>query len=192
MAELEKLSGECGFGSMQTKEVVKSLVDEGKVNNDKVGSQSLFWSLESDDFVGRLREYEANKKRRIQIESEVEALERRLEEERAARSADDREPLLARLTALQAQASTVEAEATAMQWSDPVFMAEKLKKLEEAWDASVRWGDNLCLLVSWLKSNFGLETGQVEQVIGEPLPDYEPRSATLKALTQARGNIFGL
>jgi predicted transcriptional regulator len=76
MAEIERLGCKKGVVEKTIKDVLQQLVDEGMVMSEKVGSNVLYWSLESDGIQKKIVQCRA-------LEDECKALLKEIEEKRA-------------------------------------------------------------------------------------------------------------
>ncbi|KAK7057191.1 meiotic nuclear division protein 1 [Favolaschia claudopus] len=174
LKELEKLGPKLkGIVSQSVKEVLQSLVDDGLVQGDKIGSSNFFWSFPSQRgaiMQNRLKQLEETRdghhtqqaELRVQIEAESAA---RMENENRA----------ARLTNLQQLKKThvgLLNELAAYGACDPVKVEETRRAVTLAKEAAIRWTDNYSMLLSHFSRQHGCDAGEIRSHLGVE-EDYE-------------------
>ncbi|KAJ7647335.1 meiotic nuclear division protein 1 [Roridomyces roridus] len=165
LKELEKLGPKLkGIVSQSVKEVLQSLVDDGLVQGDKIGSSNFFWSFPSQRgaiMQGRLKQVKdaqtmqqtAEKDLRAQIAVETEA---RVD-------GPKRTELLGKLAELKKAHVALLNELGAYGACDPVKVEETRRAGTLAKEAAVRWTDNWSILLSHFVRQHGAETSQIRQ-----------------------------
>ena len=160
MKELLKHGSAAGVVENTIEEIVRNLVHERLVSDDKIGSGAFFWSFPSTVF--------------LQSKARVGALEAELAAEEAARGAAEarvaalsedagaveaRAAKLAELEALRARRAELEATLKAHAENDPKEILARVKRCKEAAD---RWTDNLLALKAYCVKKFGMGAKEAE------------------------------
>uniref|UniRef100_A0A7S0ZPB8 Meiotic nuclear division protein 1 homolog n=1 Tax=Noctiluca scintillans TaxID=2966 RepID=A0A7S0ZPB8_NOCSC len=168
LKELESLGKSKGVIPQAVKEVVESLCADGAIINDKVGSQSIFWALPSQELVSI-----ATKKQRVLEEQEkyqkdlarFEAELAELTSQPAAESEVDE----ARLAAQRKECATLRSEVATMERCGPEKLAELEKATLMALGAANRWADNIESLRSlFLRERREVKADQFNQMFELP------------------------
>jgi len=175
LKELERLAPKMkGIVQQSVKDALQSLMDEGLVRSDKVGSSNFFWSFPSQ------RGVEA-KTRLEKIERETSELQQRLSEtkgeiadERKQRPlSDDRGFAEQRLAVMTCDVAALQKEITAHGASDPAVVEAKRRAVLLAHEAALRWTDNYSALLGYLRGlDPGLNTRDIQQML-QIQEDYE-------------------
>jgi hypothetical protein len=145
MKELLKHGAAAGVVENTIEDIVKGLVHERLISDDKIGSGAFFWSFPSTAFLQR-------KARVASLEAELAAEEgaRAAAEARVAALSEDagavaaRAAKLAELEALRARRAELEVSAKVAAENDPREILARVKRCKEAAD---RWTDNLLACV---------------------------------------------
>ncbi|KAF9461259.1 meiotic nuclear division protein 1 [Collybia nuda] len=174
LKELEKLGPKMkGIVSQSVKEVLQSLVDDGVVQADKIGSSNFFWSFPSQQgemIQGRVLHVksisESNQLQLIDIRATVDT-------ERTARSESvTRTGALQTLLALNKRVLSLEDELATYGDCDPARVEEAKRAVFLAKEATFRWTDNYGMLLGYFTRLNGVEASEVRKFlnIGD---DYE-------------------
>ena len=124
------------------------------------------------------------------MQSELQSARASLETAKAARAGVGRDQSLLDLAALQIRYASVSSLATAAKWRDPKYVVWATGQTVDAWDAAVRWADNMQCILDWLRRRVSVSEESIAGVVGPPLEDYDPTSQTLKEKIQAKGQSF--
>eukprot|EP00727_Mastigamoeba_balamuthi_P008383 m51a1_g4167 hypothetical protein (205) ;mRNA; f:297195-298236 len=158
LKELEKVaSKEKGIVSKTVEEVLKSLVDDGEVMTDKVGTSNYFWAFPSQELVVRRNKLE-------QMTKELEALQAKAAELREsidAMMADrvdspERTAGLEELKELQQKKAQLSEELAVYAENDPAIVEALKKEADEALTAANRWTDNIFSLRKYCETKFSI------------------------------------
>lgn len=150
LKELENLGKSKGVIPQAIKEVVEGLTADGEVQNDKVGSQVLFWALPSQR-TSALRV----KKQKLDtdlanLQSELSALQ--AEKEALAKmgmpSEAEVQELKTRAAADKKRCQQLQAQVDAMERCGPGKLAEMVQQIKVAKEAANRWADNISVVRS--------------------------------------------
>ncbi|WOO80460.1 Meiotic nuclear division protein 1 [Vanrija pseudolonga] len=165
LKELEKIAP-----IQQTvKEILDELVSDNLVIFDKIGTSNYYWSFPSA--AGAAKQAQLDK---AAVESE--ALKTKIKETKGALKAaekgredtPERRKLLASLAEVQATSASLKVELAAFGAADPIMYERKKKAIEVAKAASVRWTDNVSLIVSYLRLASGESESDLRAQLGVP------------------------
>eukprot|EP00736_Rhodelphis_marinus_P002498 Rmarinus@m.7798 len=157
LKELEKqLPKQKGIVMQSVKEVIQSLIDDGLVDTDKCGSQTLYWSFPSKNVA----KVEASKsqlsERKADFEAKLEILiERKRKAECGKENTEERTTKLKRMNELQTENEVMASEIEKRSEFDPEKLAELQQLRETCVLAANRWTDNLFELVAYLAKKTG-------------------------------------
>ena len=165
--EIVKIGASSGVVENTVEDVVRTLVGERLVMDDKIGAGVFFWSFPSSTFLqtkARVASLEAG------LVEEGAALQA-LEAKQTALSADkagveERGKKLEELARLKAHRAALEAEVKAKADFDPTLAAELLSKVKKAKASADRWTDNLSNLASHLASKGYMDLKEAKTYLG--------------------------
>ncbi|KAH6913826.1 meiotic nuclear division protein 1 [Coprinopsis sp. MPI-PUGE-AT-0042] len=146
LKELEKLGPKMkGIVSQSVKEVVQSLVDDGLVQMDKIGSSNFFWSFPSQRGAALQAQLQKAQETNEALEAQASELKESIRAENEARPvSEERTELLAKLAALKKQHGKLQDELAAYGNSDPVKVEQLKRAVVLGKEAALRWTDNYC------------------------------------------------
>ncbi|KAJ6475366.1 meiotic nuclear division protein 1 [Mycena vitilis] len=168
LKELEKLGPKLkGIVSQSVKEVLQSLVDDGLVQADKIGSSNFFWSFPSQRgaiMQNRLKQLtdarEGYQTQQVELRVQIEA-------EKAARvDNESRTERLATLARLKKTHVGLLDELGAYGACDPAKVEETRRAVTLAKEAAIRWTDNYSMLLSHFTRQHGGDTGDLRKHLG--------------------------
>ncbi|KAF7428722.1 hypothetical protein PC9H_007951 [Pleurotus ostreatus] len=168
LKELEKLGPKMkGIVSQSVKEVLQSLVDDGLVQGDKIGSSNFFWSFPSQRGAMVQARLSTVKETRDTYQKQIEELRISVEEEKGQRlELDSRKEALRVLASLKAELAQLEGEINAYGACDPIKIEEKKRGVVLAKEAAIRWTDNYSVLLSHFRRQTGVEAQEIKQFLG--------------------------
>ncbi|EMD37820.1 hypothetical protein CERSUDRAFT_94817 [Gelatoporia subvermispora B] len=168
LKELEKLGPKLkGIVSQSVKEVLQSLVDDGLVQADKIGSSNFFWSFPSQRGAMTQNRLDAVKESQATYHSQLRDLRSAIETEKAARpESSERNAALANLSSSKAKLTELETELSAYGACDPVKVEEKKRAVILAREAAVRWTDNYLLLFSYFVRQTCVDPAEIKKFLG--------------------------
>ncbi|RDB16941.1 Meiotic nuclear division protein 1 [Hypsizygus marmoreus] len=174
LKELEKLGPKLkGIVSQSVKEVLQSLVDDGLVQGDKIGSSNFFWSFPSQQGAMIQARLAAVKEIRDGHQAQLADVKGNVKAEKLARSdSETRTVALAKLVNLRKQAVALEKELDAYGDCDPVKVEETKRALFLAKEAALRWTDNYGALLAYFTRQNGADPAEIRQHL-EIDDDYE-------------------
>eukprot|EP00944_MAST-04C_sp_MAST-4C-sp1_P005057 g5057.t1 len=170
LKELEKVGSKAGIVMQSIKEVLQSLVDDSLVNQDKVGSQNIFWSFPSEvtqrklSKIKRLEKELANcleAKERADVEMDVLRKVRVESEQRAA--------MLKELRLLKHRKAANEEALKSTRKNDPKVLEELGIKVNIAKESVNRWTDNIWQVKSFVVKKFGKTAKEMDAYLGIPV-----------------------
>lgn len=170
LKELEKqCQKEKGITSMSVKDILTSLVDDGMVDTEKIGTSVYFWAFPSKASQNRKRkigtlseQMEEVKKKRKTAESEIAQASMGRED------TDDRETILAELSEKQSECERLKHEVEKYRECDPEVMEAMKVETCTAKEAANRWTDNVFSLKSWIKNKFNFEDNVLDKQFDIP------------------------
>ncbi|KAJ8696918.1 Meiotic nuclear division protein 1, variant 2 [Pleurotus ostreatus] len=156
-----------GIVSQSVKEVLQSLVDDGLVQGDKIGSSNFFWSFPSQRGAMVQARLSTVKETRDTYQKQIEELRISVEEEKGQRlELDSRKEALRVLASLKAELAQLEGEINAYGACDPIKIEEKKRGVVLAKEAAIRWTDNYSVLLSHFRRQTGVEAQEIKQFLG--------------------------
>lgn len=170
LKEIEKIAPkEKGITPMAVKDVLQSLVDDGLVDSDRIGTSNYFWAFPSKASQVRKRKIqdlakalEESEKKRVSLEKTVAKSTVGKEE------SDDRTQLLQTLAEKESENSRLDAELERYRECDPEVLEGMKAETLVAKEATNRWTDNVFSIKSWCKRKFSLEEKVIDKQFGIP------------------------
>ncbi|KIJ67711.1 hypothetical protein HYDPIDRAFT_107183 [Hydnomerulius pinastri MD-312] len=174
LKELEKLGPKLkGIVSQSVKEVLQSLVDDGLVQSDKIGSSNFFWSFPSQRGGIIRNKLDAAKEAKANRASQLGELRATLEREKAMRpESETRTAALEKLAQAKQKIVTLEKELDAYGACDPIKVEEKKRAVTLAHEAAVRWTDNYSILLAHFTRQNGVDAQEIRKFL-DVSEDYE-------------------
>lgn len=172
LKDVEKhCSADKGITQQSIKDVLTSLVDDGLIDSEKIGTSVYFWSLPSKalqkrrEQVRRIEEdLKSENEKSARLTSTLEKMKADGNEENEAR----RDDLESDIEKLVVEKKRLQREIDTYKDNDPE-MFEKMKEgTEVAKKAANRWIENIFLLKSWLKNKFRVDESVIDQQFGIP------------------------
>ncbi|KAL4223998.1 Meiotic nuclear division protein 1 [Mactra antiquata] len=165
LKELERMcQKEKGITSMSVKEILTSLVDDGMVDTDKIGTSVYFWAFPSKASQNRkrklidLNEKVANSESRKQ--SLIEAVS---EAKKGKEDSSNRSDILTQLKEIQNENSRLENELERYRECDPEVIENIKVETKVAKESANRWTDNIFSTKSWIKRKFSFEDSVIDK-----------------------------
>ncbi|KIM78892.1 hypothetical protein PILCRDRAFT_578984 [Piloderma croceum F 1598] len=168
LKELEKLGPKLkGIVSQSVKEVLQSLVDDGLVSADKIGSSNFFWSFPSQRGAIAQSHLDTVKAASESSEAQLANIQASIATEKAARpESEERVQALEKLAAAKQEHSMLEKELGAYGACDPARVDEKKRGGVLAHEAAIRWTDNYSMLLSHFTRQNGVDPADIRTVLG--------------------------
>ncbi|XXQ31842.1 Mnd1 HTH domain-containing protein [Plasmodiophora brassicae] len=169
LKELEKqLPKVKGIVAQSVKDILQSLVDDGVIDTDKIGSGNFFWALPSKALNSRRVKIEAMGKEIEQLLSESESNAKTIADLEIGREdSDERKPIEGQLSALQQAIAECDERLNALDVRNPEKIQKMTNLVAESRDAVNRWTDNVNEVFSYLSSNVpGCDVTEVMKAVG--------------------------
>ncbi|PRP81228.1 GAJ protein-like [Planoprotostelium fungivorum] len=164
LKEVEKIcSKEKGIVLQSVKDVLTSLVNDGMVKTDKIGTSVYFWMFPSDEANNRANaikklttDIEGGKRKRDDLKNSISEATKGREE------SDERSAKIARLTELEKENAELKKKLALYADNDPGLINAMEKDSENYKLAANRWTDTIWTLKSYC-ANMGVDGSSFEQ-----------------------------
>ena len=167
LKELEKaLPSVASINSMQVKEYLQALTDEGTIRVEKIGSGNWYWSFLSEDKRTRLNTLEKLRDEKEKLDSTIVELKVHVDEATNRREEDGngREALVVMHAKLTEEVLLLNDELNGYKDSDPGELTRKRVEIEQYKEKAYRWTENLELLEGWLTKVTGGDKERIEDI----------------------------
>jgi len=163
--EVEKLAIKSkGINGMQVKDVLQSVVDEGWVSVEKIGSSNYYWSFPSQELSNKRVRIEDSKKQIETLKRKKDDQENQIHTLKEGREdSKERTEKLARLNVLRKENDQVKTELQKYAENDPDYIRALEDEADTAKDSANRWTDNIFTLRSWCNEKFNCSTDEFNQ-----------------------------
>ncbi|XP_027722678.1 meiotic nuclear division protein 1 homolog isoform X2 [Vombatus ursinus] len=170
LKDMEKIAPrEKGITAMSVKEVLQSLVDDGMVDSERIGTSNYFWAFPSKALHARKRKLETLSTQFSEGNEKKENLQQSIKRAKIGRhDTEERASLSKELASLQQQKEQLKAELEKYKECDPEVIEEIRQANKVAKDAANRWTDNIFAIKSWAKRKFGFEESKIDKNFGIP------------------------
>ncbi|XP_065401694.1 meiotic nuclear division protein 1 homolog isoform X1 [Macaca fascicularis] len=177
LKDLEKIAPkEKGITAMSVKEVLQSLVDDGMVDCERIGTSNYYWAFPSKALHARKRKLEVLESQdpgccfHLSEGSQKHAsLQKSIEKAKIGRcETEERTRLAKELSSLRDQREQLKAEVEKYKDCDPQVVEEIRQANKVAKEAANRWTDNIFAIKSWAKRKFGFEENKIDKTFGIP------------------------
>ncbi|KAH7957492.1 hypothetical protein HPB52_019270 [Rhipicephalus sanguineus] len=170
LKDLEKIGPkEKGVIAQAVKDVVQSLVDDGLVDSEKIGTSVYFWSFPSKAVSTRKRKIDELKTKVEDAQKKLKFVESQLAKAQVGREdSSEREELMSKLSELERDRDEVSAELDKHRDCDPRFW--KRSRSRHSWPRRppTVWTDNIFSIKSWVKNKFFIEESVLNKQFGIP------------------------
>lgn len=169
-------SKKTGISSMQIKDILKMLVDEGLVNCEKCRISNIYWSFQYTSTMKMTKEHDSLLVRKSNLLNAIEEYRLEIEKlkaERSGLSKKERTQLLGQISKLQTEKSSLEIQLESLLANTPEKVNARLnniKRLQEAIDILM---DNIDLLVNFIADSnpAGMTKANIREYFGVPEDD---------------------
>ncbi|GJQ83690.1 hypothetical protein Trydic_g14396 [Trypoxylus dichotomus] len=170
LKELEKIAPkEKGIIANSVKDVLQSLVDDGLVDTDKIGTSVYFWSFPSKASNTHKRKLEEVTNKYEETSKKLKVVTTDLEQAKLGREENkERDDLLDELIDLQLERDELLKKCQEYEKNDPKIIQKMQAQLEDIKQATNRWTDNIFSVKSWCKNKFGYEDAVLDKQFGIP------------------------
>lgn len=169
LKEIESLGSKAGVVQQTIKDVNQSLVDDGLVMSDKIGSANFFWAFPSQAYQSIKVRVEDLEQKTEQTAQTVENLKRKITEARETRvESEERTSKLQRLGELKQTIANADTQLADLKDNDPAE-TERIQQLAETCrEAANRWTENVWAIKSYLQKKYGMSGKELDRQIGIP------------------------
>ncbi|XP_044536769.1 meiotic nuclear division protein 1 homolog [Gracilinanus agilis] len=170
LKDMEKIAPkEKGITAMSVKEVLQSLVDDGMVDSERIGTSNYFWAFPSKALHAKKRKLETLSAQFSEGNQKKENLQQSINRAKIGRQdTEERTVLSKELTSLRQQKEKLKAELEKYRECDPEVVEEIRQANKVAKEAANRWTDNIFAIKSWAKRKFGFEESKIDKNFGIP------------------------
>ncbi|KAI8641927.1 meiotic nuclear division protein 1 [Parasitella parasitica] len=167
LKDIEKLGVKKGVTSQSIKDILMSLVDDGLVMTDKIGTSNYFWSFPSAAIQTKRTKLDDLRQNVHKQEERKKKLDDCIKE-----AADDRQEsversqLLAELKQEQDLSKELQLELHKYAENDPELYHKKEKASQIAKEAANRWTESIWEMQSYCVNRFGMERQLFDQTFG--------------------------
>ncbi|KAF8782520.1 meiotic nuclear division protein 1 homolog [Argiope bruennichi] len=170
LKDLEKICPkEKGIVAQSVKDVLQSLVDDGLVDSEKVGTSIYFWAFPSKAFNNRKRKINDLNAKLDDARKKIKRLDTQFAEAKCGREDSiARDGILKQLNECQKEVINLKEKIEKYKDCDPQVLEEVKKQIEISKDAANRWTDNIFAIKSWCKNKFFIEESVLNKQFGIP------------------------
>ena len=164
-AELEKIAiKQKGITQQSCRPVLDDLVSQAKVTQEKVGTQTLYFSLPSEQITRRRRELRRLDAETEEARSAIGNLEGRLKRKREGQaSEEERAAQMQELSRLKARKAELTEAVEASAATDPEYVRGLQAAAPTSLEGANRWTDNIFVLRSHCQTKFNTEPAEFNQ-----------------------------
>ncbi|KAK4021967.1 hypothetical protein OUZ56_007454 [Daphnia magna] len=170
LKELEKIAPkEKGIVQGTVKDVLQSLVDDGMVDTDKIGTSVYFWAFPSkatNTKKQKLMQLENSTQEAKKLRADVEA--KLAKKKTGQQDEEKREKLQVELKKAQEKNTALKSSLKEFHELDPDELEKLKSESQVSLEAANRWTDNIFAVKSWCKSKFFIEENQLNKAFGIP------------------------
>ncbi|VDP76560.1 unnamed protein product [Echinostoma caproni] len=159
LKEVERLCHkEKGINAMSVKDVLMSLVHDGMVDTEKIGTCVYFWAFPNKATQKHKGTIQKLKENLAFTKAQSVKLKAALNEASSVREdTDERRKVLDELEVKRALLSQLNAELKSLRRLDPSRLKSLETEQQVALDAANRWTDNVFVIQSWLTKKFPID-----------------------------------
>ncbi|XP_046389925.1 meiotic nuclear division protein 1 homolog [Ischnura elegans] len=168
LKELEKIAPkQKGIISQSVKDVIQSLVDDGLVDTDKIGTSVYYWSYPSKTRKTKERILEQKKTQLVDCKKKLKMTLEAVEKAKMGREeSEQRNHVLHELSEKKVVLGELSKEKQQYHGKDPKTMKLLKEQTQIAKDATNRWIDNIFILKHWCVNRFNIEEDKLNREFG--------------------------
>ncbi|XP_058803592.1 meiotic nuclear division protein 1 homolog isoform X2 [Phymastichus coffea] len=177
LKELETLvPKECGLAAQVVKDVLQTLVDEGLVHSDKIGTAVYFWSFPGEKIPAIEKEIAETGKKILMLETKLGKLKCDIEIEEANQTDYEKtKALITEIDTLKTNEGELKKQIIKFSDADPEVIAQIAKKAKVMKEGANTWTDNIYALKTWCRDKFNIEEAALNKQFKIPEDlDYLP------------------
>eukprot|EP00043_Microstomoeca_roanoka_P015577 m.156134 g.156134 ORF g.156134 m.156134 type:complete len:205 (-) comp16289_c2_seq1:174-788(-) len=165
----KRVSKEKGITSMAIKDVLQSLVDDGLVHCEKIGTSNYYWAFPSEGASLRQAKKKDLDEKIAALKQKKEDLQARIAEARTTRQeTPKRAKLLEELEEERQKEANLDAELKVYADCDPEMLEGRKQDTKKAKEAANRWTDNVFAIRSWCQRKFAIDLKMLDKQFGVP------------------------
>lgn len=158
LKEIERDGSKHGVVQQSIKDVNQTLVHDGKVQTDKMGSGNFFWSFPSKELQDRKSKKEQLTRQRDLARIQALAAEEAVAAAETCRNSSDRPAKIRRLEQKASEEARLDVLFEQNKKNDPQEIAKAVKLAKGTLAAASRWTDNVWALKSYLVKKRNMES----------------------------------
>ncbi|KAG0228766.1 Meiotic nuclear division protein 1, partial [Mortierella sp. GBA43] len=168
LQELEKTAPkQKGIVQQSVKDVLQSLVDDGLVTVEKIGSSNYYWSFPSTIQQSKKAKLQTLRDEYQRLERTNADLEASIHQASSGREdSNNRHELLAQLLEAETLDKMLQQELKQYSDSDPILLEGQKKYSRIAKDAANRWTENVFTFQSYCVNKFNLDRQEFNRNFG--------------------------
>ncbi|XP_033303253.1 meiotic nuclear division protein 1 homolog [Bombus bifarius] len=158
LKELEKIAAkEKGIVSQAVKDVLQTLVDDGLVRSEKIGTSVYFWNFPGENLTRIEQRISEASKNIVEAEFKLQKLKDTCEKEKKGKEdTEERQILLRELEELKAKENQLNKQIAKFSDADPEVIAKLGEKVQKYKEVTNIWTDNIFAIQSWCKNKFDI------------------------------------
>ncbi|GFT89063.1 meiotic nuclear division protein 1 homolog [Nephila pilipes] len=170
LKDLEKICPkEKGIVAQSVKDVLQSLVDDGLVDSEKIGTSIYFWAFPSKAFNNRKRKINELDSKLDEARKKINRLDKQVANAKCGReNSTIRDSVLKELDISLKEKTDLMEKIEKYKDCDPQALEEVKKQIEISKEAANRWTDNIFAIKSWCKNKFFIEDSVMNKQFGIP------------------------
>ncbi|KAI9237640.1 hypothetical protein MVEG_02213 [Podila verticillata NRRL 6337] len=168
LQELEKTAPKLkGIVQQSVKDVLQSLVDDGLVTVEKIGTSNYYWSFPSDVQQKKNAKLKQLREEFAKLEATSAELESRIRLAKSGREDNDqREELLVKLAEAETLDKELQTELKRYADSDPTLLEAQKKYSQVAKEAVNKWTENIFVFQSYCVNKFNVDRQELNKNFG--------------------------
>ncbi|XP_069682875.1 meiotic nuclear division protein 1 homolog [Periplaneta americana] len=175
LKELERIAPkEKGIIAQSVKDVLQSLVDDGLVDSEKIGTSVYFWAFPSKAKHSKIKQVENAGNRLNEVTKKLKTSQENVAAAKIGREpTEERTQILEKVAKLKSEEELLLKEIQKYKDSDPEVMEKMKNQTQVAKEAANRWTDNIFSIKAWCKNKFFIEENVLNKQFGiDPEMDY--------------------
>jgi len=149
---------------MSVKDVLQSLVDDGMVDTERIGTSNYFWAYPSKALHARKTKLECLRTEIEELKMKIKRNEKSLESANEGKEeSHERDKTLAELSRKENESKELKIKLDRLRECDPEVLKEVQQKTKVAKESANRWTDNIFSVKSWCKRKFAIEESAINK-----------------------------
>ncbi|XP_060811761.1 meiotic nuclear division protein 1 homolog [Bombus pascuorum] len=158
LKELEKIATkEKGIVAQAVKDVLQTLVDDGLIKSEKIGTSVYFWIFPGENVTKMEQKISETLRNIVEAEFKLKKLKDACEKEKIGKEdTEERQILLRELEELKAKESQLNKQIAKFSDADPEVIAKLGEKVQKYKEVTNTWTDNIFAIQGWCKNKFDI------------------------------------